>query len=53
MEALNQTWEKSLEGKMVLVHEERVQVPDPDPGLEERIALLEARVKEILGIAHD
>ena len=44
MEALNQTWKKTKEG-MILVYEERVQVPDPDPSLEDRIALLGARVK--------
>ena len=49
-EALNQTWKKTKEG-MLLVYEERVQVPDPDPTLADRIALLEVRVKEILRIS--
>ena len=52
MKVLNQTWEKTEKG-MVLVHEETIEVPDPKPTLEDRIALLEARVNEILGIAHD
>jgi len=46
MEVLNQTWEKTKEG-MLLIYEERDHVPDPEPSLKDRIALLERRVKEI------
>lgn len=46
MEVLNQTWEK-IDGQMVLVHEERVQVPGPVPTLEQRVKKLEDKQKEL------
>lgn len=46
MKALNQTWEKDGKGTMVLLFEEEVEVPEPEPTLEERIKALEDKVKE-------
>lgn len=46
-EALNQTWRKGKKGKMILVHEERIQVPDPEPTQGQRITSLELKMKAL------
>jgi len=46
MEVLNQTWRKTKKGKMILVHQEKVEVPSPEPTLEDRVAALEAKANE-------
>lgn len=47
MKVLNQTWKKTKEGIMVLIDEERIQIPDPEPTLEERVKRLEDKLEEL------
>lgn len=40
---LNETWKKDKKGNMILVSQEEVDIPDPKPTTDERLADLETK----------